>query len=193
MIDIEKRIEEVKKRLEQEERTACGEGQREGKERDILWDEFDMETEMAYQRILEEEQQKKRKKSYIDREKEIFVDKDGKAYTFEELYEKYLENESFEGKVANIKNIERYNELEKCAFELMELCEDVANVKTCPPDKSSRCASLHIDFLWMLYLCNKETIDLIERMMAMSDGFSINGSSFSTVRLSFEIKDIWEK
>lgn len=195
MIDIEKRIEEVKKRLEQEERAkrACRENHEGGKEGDILWDELDMETEMAYQRMLKEEQQKKRKKSFIDWEKRIFVDNKGRVYTFDELYEKYLENESFEGKVANIKNIERYNELERCAFELKELCGDVTNVVTSPPDKRSPWACIHIDFVWMLYLGDKETIGLIEKMMALCDSFSINGSSFSTVRLSFGINGVWEK
>lgn len=182
MIDINKRIEEVKKRLELEE---------------LAFDEFDVEEEMAYERMLEEENKvkkmkRKNEKSHIDWEKRIFVN-EGKTYTFDELYEIYLKNESFEGKVANIKNIEKYNRLEKYAYELKEVCEDVTNMVLSPPEKNSRWASVHIDFVWMMRLGEKEKIDLIEKMMSLSDSFSINGSSFSTVRLSFDIKDIWEK
>ncbi len=175
IIDLNRHIEEIRQKIEEEEKGM----------------DFE-ELELAFQRMLEEEKKQYSKKSKIDWENRTFTNK-GKTYTFEELYEIYLKNKQFRGELANLKNFEKYFELASLANQLKKSCEDITNITFLPPAKDSQNASVHIDFLWMFMLDEKADIELITKMLQLSDTFSINGSSFSTVRLSFGIQNMWEK
>ena len=115
-----------------------------------------------------------------------------KAYTAEELYAQYLANESFRGKTADLANINRYAEMVSIAKQLENECDDVEKVVLLAPEANSRWATIHIDFLWMMSL-KKEQTDLLIKLLELTDSFSINGSSFSTVRLNFGVNDVWKE
>lgn len=116
----------------------------------------------------------------------------GQSWTAEELYAQYLKNERFEGKCANFQKLRKYFDMAELAEELKNQCSDIEKIVYLKPEKESMWASIHIDFIWMFSI-KTEQIKLLSNMMELSDSFSINGSSFSTVRLNFGINNIWQK
>lgn len=121
-----------------------------------------------------------------------FITINGKTYTAEELYTQYLANESFRGKTAVYENIKKYAEMVSIAKQLENECDDVEKVVLLAPEANARWATIHIDFLWMMSL-KKEQTNLLIKLLELTDSFSINGSSFTTVRLNFGINNVWKE
>jgi hypothetical protein len=173
ILDINEKIQQAKKETEERKEITVSDDRK-------VTDE-----------IFEETMINQRKKSSIDYENGIF-EFNGRQYTFEELYDIYLRNESFVGKISNAEKVGKYFELAKLVNELNASCEDVTNLKFSKPERTSQWACIHVDFLWMMSL-DKEQLAILKRMMELVDDFSINGSSFKTVRMSFGINGIWKK
>ncbi|MEI6579707.1 MAG: hypothetical protein WCN92_09635 [Eubacteriales bacterium] len=132
------------------------------------------------------------KRKFVPVPETPFITINDKTYTAEELYEQYLANESFRGKLTDFENIKKYAEMVSIAKELEAMCEDIERVILLAPEVKAMWANIHIDFLWMMSL-KKEQTNLLIKLLELSDSFSINGSSFSTVRLNFGINNVWKE
>lgn len=113
-----------------------------------------------------------------------------KEYTPEEIAEAHDRNENFNGRRANMEKIRLYQEVKADLIKFMERCEDVRQVDGYDPNIREKHAMLWID-LAPAAILNKEEATMLAAIICKTDGLVISTVE-DHVRISFDIKNIWE-
>jgi hypothetical protein len=112
-------------------------------------------------------------------------------YTPEEIAEMHDRNENFNGVQANFVKIKLYQKIHEGLVDFMGVCRDVRQVDGYAPNPKEKHAMLWVDFAPAAILDKTET-EMLASIMNMADGTVISAVD-GGVRISFDVRDIWEK
>ena len=113
----------------------------------------------------------------------------------EEFAKKHEENNTFRGRMANMKRLNRYKELRELAVSAVGLCEDIVRVSEIEPKPDVRNGTIILEFTRIASL-DRSAVEVIAKMLKITDHF---GTVVVDVlpkkqgtRFLFMVKDIWE-
>lgn len=113
-------------------------------------------------------------------------------YTPEEIGEMHDRNENFRGKQANFDKIRLYHAVKRDLVEFKDRCDCVQEVDGFDPNIREKHALLWMDFSPAASL-NKKQIATLAAIMRKADGTITTTLEGGCRRISFVIKNIWEK
>lgn len=115
----------------------------------------------------------------------------GRNYTPEEIGAMHDRNENFRGKHANFEKLQLYQAIKNDLVEFMEHCGSVKQVDGFDPNVREKHAIIWMDLSPAATL-NKEETAALAAVMSKADG-AVFATVDGHVRISFIIKDIWQK
>lgn len=114
-----------------------------------------------------------------------------KSCTLEEIAEMHGCNENFRGTRANFKQIQLYQAVKGDLVGFMERCNKVQRVEGFDPNRREKHAIICMDLKFAAILDKQETAELTA-IMNKADGVIFTAVN-NHVRITFEIKNIWDR
>ena len=117
---------------------------------------------------------------------------EGTDYTFNDVYNAYLNSGRYRGKSPNKESIKKYYELRKLVEQLHTICPVDPEIEFNDVERNSRWATVYVKCLCIISF-EHETMTILKKMLEVADDFYVFCLKAGKLTLTFGIKNIWHR